>query len=212
MVAEQVERECFTRPDFATGGVRRVPAFFYVLSLHHRTLLDTVLVQHPLQRPLPFRYVIAVVSGIADALEAAADVGVVHLDMKEDNVMVDDPEAMDFEAEQIAADATAVDYRQCHRRFEEPPEAVVVDWGTAMQFVDEWVVVVPAVSGSLTLPEGAQPWGNQHHASPELCMEWKRASEELERANVAVAQAFRAKTTAERGASSVFRCLCETCV
>jgi hypothetical protein len=46
MVVEQVERECFMKPDFATGGVRRVPAFFYVLSLHHRTLLDTVLVQH----------------------------------------------------------------------------------------------------------------------------------------------------------------------
>jgi hypothetical protein len=41
---------------------------------------------------------------------------------------------MDFEAEQIAAGATVVDYRQRHRRFEEPPEGVVADWGTAMQF------------------------------------------------------------------------------
>jgi serine/threonine protein kinase len=209
----QDHRECFMKPDYTTGGLRRVSAFFYVLSLHHRTLQDVVLVQHPEQRPLPFRYVIAVVSGIADALEAAADVGVVHLDMKEDNVMVDDPEAMDFEAEQIAADATTVDYSKLIRRFEEPPEAVVVDWGTAMQFVDEWVVVVPTTSGSLTLPEGAQPWGNQHHASPELCVEWRRATVELERATVAVAQAYRSKTAAEQGESSMFVvCVVSVCV
>ncbi len=175
-----------------------MPAFFYLLSLHHRTLQDVVLAQHPLQRPLPFRYVIAVVSGIADALAAAADVGVVHLDIKEDNVMVDDPEAMDFEAEQIAVDATVVDYRQCHRRFEEPPEAVVVDWGTAMQVDEQWVVAVTAVGGNLALPEGAQPWGNQHNAGPELHIEWKRANDELERARVAVSQAYRAKIAAEQ--------------
>ncbi len=81
--------------------------------------------------------------------------------------------------------------------------AVVVDWGAAMQFDDEWVLRVQAriVDGRwmLALPEGAQPWGNQHHASPELCMEWKRANDELERAKAVVVRAYRAKTTAEEG-------------
>ena len=192
----QTLRDCFINVNEVTGEERRVPAFFSLLSLHHRTLKDTIRVQHPEQRPLPFPYIIAVVSGITDALAAAAVVGVVHLDMKEDNVMVDDPEAMDFEAEQIAADATVVDYSQCIRRFEEPPEAVVVDWGTAMQFDGEWVLRVTAVGGSLTLPEGAQPWGNPAHASPELHLEWKRAEDELERAKVAVVQSNQAKTAA----------------
>jgi hypothetical protein len=128
--------------------------------------------------------------------------------MKEDNVMVDDPEAMDFEAEQIAADATVVDYSKLIRRFEEPPEAVVVDWGTAMPFDGEWVLRVQAriVDGRLmlALPEGAQPWGNQQHASPELCMEWRRANDELDRAKAVVTRAYRAKTTAEQGVCSLF--------
>jgi serine/threonine protein kinase len=192
------------KPDYTTGGLRRVSAFFYVLSLHHRTLQDVVLVQHPEQRPLPFRYVIAVVSGIADALEAAAEEGLVHLDMKEDNVMVDDPEAMDFEAEQIAADATVVDYRQCHRRFEEPPEAVVVDWGVGMQFDDEWVLRVPVVDGKLVPPDDAQLWGNPAHASPELQVEWKRAGDELERAKGRVREAHQAKAAAVERTSSEY--------
>jgi serine/threonine protein kinase len=191
-----------------TAEVTRVPTFFYLLSLHHRTLLDTVQGLHPLQRPLPFRFVIAVISGIADALEAAANVGVVHLDIKEDNVMVDDPEAMDLEAEQRAAapsdvaDTMVVDYSKCIRQFERPPTAVVIDWGVAMQFEGEWVLRVPArtVDGRvvLALPEGAQPWGNGHHACPELHIEWKRASDELERAKGAVAVAFQVKTAAEQ--------------
>ncbi len=206
-VGVQTLRDCFINVNVVTGEVMRVPTYFHLMSPHHRTLKDVVRVQHPEQRPLPFRYVVAVVSGIADALEAAANVGVVHLDIKEDNIMVDDPEAMEFEAEQIAADATVVDYRQCIRRFEEPPEAVVIDWGTAMQFDDDLVLRVPVriVDGRvmLALPEGAQPWGNGSHASPELHIEWNRASDELERAKVAVVQANRAKITAEQGASSV---------
>ncbi len=190
-----------------------MPAFFSLLSLHHRTLKDTIRVQHPEQRPLPFRYVIAVVSAIADALAAAVGVGVVHLDMKEDNVMVDDPEAMDFEAKQRAAapagtaDAMVVDYSKLIRRFERQPVAVVIDWGVAMPFEGDLVLRVPArvVEGKLVmaLPDGGLPWGNPRHASPELQVEWKRASDELERAKVAVVQAYQAKTAAERGAISV---------
>ncbi len=190
-----------------------MPASFLLLSLHHRTLTDVVRVQHPLQRPLPFRYVIAVVSGIADALEAAANVGVVHLDIKEDNIMVDDPEAMDFEAEQRAtappdtADAMVVDYSRFLRRFERPPVAVVISWQTAMPFDDDLVLRVPvrSVDGRVMLahPEGAQLWGNPAHASPELQIELRRASDELDRAKVAVVQANRAKFVAEQGASSM---------
>jgi hypothetical protein len=194
------------KPNEVTGELTRVPTFFYVLSLHHRTLQDTVRVQHPEQRPLPFRYVIAVVSGIADALATAASVAVVHLDIKEDNIMVDDPEAMDFEAEQIAADATVLDYSKLIRRFEEPPEAVVVDWGVGMQFDDEWVVRVPAriVDGKLVmaLPDGGLPWGNPRHASPELQLEWKRASDELEGAKGRVREAHQAKEAAVERTSS----------
>jgi hypothetical protein len=190
-------------PNEVTGELTRVPTYFRLLSLHHRTLRDTVRVQHPRQRPLPFRYVIAVVSSIADALAAAAAVGVVHLDMNEDNVMVDDPEAMDFEAEQLAADATVVDYRQCIRRFEEPPEAVVVGWETVMHFDDEWVVRVPVVDGRLMPPDDAMSWGNPAHTSPELQVEWKRTSDELERAKAAVVQAYQVKAAAVQGASSV---------
>ncbi len=194
--SKQTVKELFLRRNEVTGELTRVPTFFYLLSLHHRTLKDTVRVQHPQQRPLPFRYVIAVVSGIADALATAANVNVVHLDMKEENVMVDDPEAMDFEAEQIAADVATVDYSNCIRRFEEPPEAVVVDWGVGMQFDDEWVVRVPVVDGKLAPPDGAQMWGNPAHASPELQVEWKRAGDELERAKGRVREAHQAKAAA----------------
>jgi serine/threonine protein kinase len=217
----QTLRDCFIKVNEVTGERQRVPACFSLLSLHHRTLKDTVRVQHPEQRPLPFRYVIAVVSGIADALAAAAGVGVVHLDMKEDNVMVDDPEAMDFEAEQRAAapagtaDAMVVDYSKLIRRFERQPVAVVIDWGVAMLFEGGLVrtAMVRSVAGTseLALPDGFQPWGNGTHASPELHIEWKRASDELERAKVAVVQAYQAKTVAEQGARSVFCCLCEMC-
>jgi hypothetical protein len=170
-----------------------VPAFFYLLSLHHRTLVKTVSEQHPEQRPLPFRYVVAIVSGLADALEAAAKAGVVHLDIKSDNVMVDDPEAMDFEAEQ----RDVVDYRKLVRRFERPPVTVVIDWGVAMHFNGDWVhVVTVGGDGRLALADGAQPWGNASHACPELHLEWKRANDALAAANIAVAQAHRAKTEA----------------
>ena len=202
----QTLREFFISVNEVTGEERRVPAFFSLLSLHHRTLKDTVRVQHPEQRPLPFPYIIAVVSGIADALAAAAVVGVVHLDMKEDNVMVDDPEAMDFEVKQRAAapaataDAMVVDYSKLIRRFERQPVAVVIDWGVAMPFEDDLVlrVRVRSVDGRsmLALPDGYQPWGNGSHAGPELHMEWKRASDELERAKVAVVQAHQAKAAA----------------
>ena len=67
-VCEQTLKELFLRRNDVTGELTRVPTYFRLLSLHHRTLRDTVRVQHPRQRPLPFRYVIAVVSGIADAL------------------------------------------------------------------------------------------------------------------------------------------------
>jgi serine/threonine protein kinase len=184
------------KPNEETDELTRVPTFFYLLSLHHRTLKDTVRVQHPGQRPLPFRYVIAVVSGIADALAAAANVGVVHLDIKDDNIMVDDPEAMDFEAEQIAAGATVVDYSKLIRRFEEPPEAVVVDWGVGMEFDDEWVLRVPVVDGKLAPPDGAQLWGNPAHASPELHLELKRADDELKLAKTRVREAYQAKAAA----------------
>jgi hypothetical protein len=187
----------FTKQNSVTGEVKRVPTFFYLLSLHHRTLKDVVLTQHPDQRPLPFRYVIAVVSGIADALEAAADVGVVHLDMKEDNIMVDDPEAMDFEAERVVADAEiVVDYSQCHRQFERPPVTVVIDWGVAMHFSGEWTLraAVHTNGGRVTLalPDGAQPWGNGSHASPELHTAWKRGHDELERAGIEAQRAHQA--------------------
>ncbi len=179
-----------------TGELMRVPTFFYLLSLHHRTLKDTIRDRHPEQRPLPFPYVVAVVSGIADALATAASVGVVHLDIKDDNIMVDDPEAMDFEVKQRAAapagtaDAIVVDYSKLIRRFEEPPETVVVDWGVAMQFDDEWVLRVPVVNGKLVPPDDAQLWGNPSHASPELQLEWKRAGDELERAKARVREAY----------------------
>jgi hypothetical protein len=201
-------KELFLKPNEVTGELTRVPTFFYLLSLHHRTLKDVVRVQHPLQRPLPFRYVIAVVSGIADALATAASVAVVHLDMKEDNIMVDDPEAMDFEAEQIAADATVVDYTKLIRRLEEPPEAVVVDWGVGMQFDDEWVVRVLVVDGKLAPPDGAQLWGNPAHASPELQVEWKRACDELERAKGRVREAHQAKAVAVERTYSLAALLC----
>jgi hypothetical protein len=132
--------------------------------------------------------------------------------MKEDNVMVDDPEAMDFEAKQRAAapagtaDAMVVDYSKLIRRFERQPVAVVIDWGVAMPFDDSLVLRVPVriVDGKLVmaLPDGGLPWGNPRHASPELQVEWKRASDELERAKVAVVQANQAKTAAEQGTSS----------
>ncbi len=172
-----------------------MPTFFYLLSLHHRTLLDTVRDQHPQQRPLPFPYVIAVVSGIADALEAAAGVGVVHLDIKNDNIMVDDPEAMDFEAEQIAAGATVVDYSRLIRRFERPPVAVVVDWGCALHFDAAWVLRVPTIGGKLELPDGAQSWGNPRHVCPELYISLQRANAELAAAKRAVTLAHQAMTT-----------------
>jgi serine/threonine protein kinase len=204
-VYEQDLQQCFVKPNVvALGEVRRVPAFFYLLSLHHRTLLDVVRDQHPEQRPLPFPYVVAVVSGMADALEVAAENGVVHLDIKEDNVMVDDAESMDFDAAQRAAappgeaSTLVVDFRACVRRFERPPVAVVIDWGVAMQFDGEWVLRVPCVDGELSLPEGSQPWGNGSHAGPELHMEWKRASDEVATARLAVAQAYRAKNAAEQ--------------
>jgi len=203
-LCEQTLKELFLKPREETDELTRVPTFFYVLSLHHRTLKATVRVQHPEQRPLPFRYVIAVVSGIADALAAAANVGVVHLDIKDDNIMVDDPEAMDFEAEQIAAGATVVDYSKLIRRFEEPPEAVVVDWGVGMQFDDEWVLRVRVVDGKLAPPDGAQLWGNPAHASPELQVEWKRAGDELERAKGRVREAHQAKAAAVERTSSEY--------
>jgi hypothetical protein len=77
---------------------------------------------------------------------------------------------------------------------------VVVDWGVAMPFDAEWVLRVRAVDGELSLPEGSQAWGNAAHASPELHGEWKRASDELAAARLAVAQAYRAKTVAEQRA------------
>jgi hypothetical protein len=120
---------------------------------------------------------------------------------------------MDFEAKQRAAapagtaDAMVVDYSKLIRRFERQPVAVVIDWGVAMLFDDSLVLRVPVriVDGRLmlALPDGFQPWGNGNHASPELHIEWKRASDELERAKVAVVQAYQAKTVAERGTSSV---------
>jgi serine/threonine protein kinase len=187
-----------------------------LLSLHHRTLLDVVRVQHPEQRPLPFRYVIAVVSGIADALEAAAHVGIVHLDIKADNIMVDDPEAMDFEAAQRAAapadtaDAMVVDYSKLIRRFERQPVAVVIDWGVAMLFEDDLILNVPVrkVSGRVTLAppnDGAPTWGNGAHVSPELHMEWRCAEAELDRAKVAVLQANQARTAAMQRTYSASR-------
>jgi hypothetical protein len=204
-VCTQTLQELFLRTNPVNGQLTRVPTFFYLLSLHHRTLKDVMAVQHPEQRPLPFHYVVAVVSGVADALAAAANVGVVHLDMKDDNIMVDDPEAMEFEAEQIAArhatgaaDSTAVDYSQCLRRFERQPVAVVVDWGVAMQFDGPWAVVVPVVDGKLSPPDGAQLYGNIAHASPELQIESARAEAALAAAKVAVAQTYQAKTAAEQ--------------
>jgi hypothetical protein len=184
-----------------SGEAQRVPAFFYLLSLHHRTLDNILRVQHPEQRPLPFRYVVAVVCGIADALEAAAGVGVVHLDMKEDNVMVDDQEAMEFEAEQIATAASTVhvDFGKCVRRFEKPPVAVVVDWGCALHFDAEWVLRVGVFDGKLVLPFEGRLWGNPSHASPELVISLRSASDELQVASVAVARAYRAKTVALQG-------------
>ncbi len=214
----QTLQECFRKFNEVTAEEERVLAFFSLLPLYHRTLKHVVRLQHPKQRPLPFRYVIAVVSGIADALAAAAAVGVVHLDMKEDNVMVDDAESMDFEAAQRVAapagdaDTMDVDYSQCIRRFERPPVAVVVDWDVAMPFEDDFILQVPVrtVDGRqvLSLPDGVLPWGNGSHASPELHIEWKRASDALERAKVAVVQAFQAKTAAvDRTWSCVFGCL-----
>ncbi len=219
---EQDLQEHFISRNPVTGGVRRVPAFFYLLSLHHRTLLDTVQVQHPRQRPLPFRYVIAVVSGIADALEEAARVGVVHLDIKEENIMADDPEAMEFEAELRAAappdsaHALVVDYSTLIRWFERQPVAVVIDWGVAMHFEAEWKLVVRVdATGTLALPEGAQPWGNPAHAGPDLHLEWARAHHALERAKDIVREAHQAKTAAVArtyctlsGGASRWQCSC----
>jgi hypothetical protein len=184
--------------------VKRAPGLFYLLPLHHRTLKEVVRVQHPEQRPLPFRYVVTVISSIADALEAAARVGVVHLDIQEENVMVDDPESMAFDAEQRAAappdtaDELVVDFSKCRRRYERPPAAVVVGWTAAKAFDADaaWVVHVPVVDGNLTLPDRSQPWGNAYLASPELQVEWRRAAHELERAKVGVCQAYQAKTSA----------------
>ncbi len=206
-------RTRFERRNPFDGEVTRMPAFFFLLSLHHRKLVDVISTVHPLQGPLPFRYVIAIVSGIADALEAAAEQGVVHLDMKEDNVMVDDPEAMDFEAEQRAAarggpetaDSMVVDYSKLIRRFERPPVAVVIDWGIAKAFgMDGWVWRVPARTvdsmWTLALPDKAQPWGNHLHASPELHMEWTRAREQLEICTLTVR---RAKSLTLRCASTL---------
>jgi serine/threonine protein kinase len=190
--------------------VRRAPAFFALLSLHHRTLRDVVRVQHPAQQPLPFPYVVAVASGIADALAAAASVGVVHLDVNADNVMVDDAEAIDFEAAQRGA---AVDYSRLVRRFERPPVAVVVDWGSALHVTTDKVLRVSVDDrGQLSLRDGAAPWGSHRHASPELFIEWKRAHDELERAKAAVSHAREAMAAAvEREYSCGYRCVSLPC-
>jgi serine/threonine protein kinase len=206
-VTEQDDQEGFLKRNHVTGDVQRVPTFFYVLSLHHRTLKDVVQRQHPLQRPLPFSFVVAIVSGVADALAAAASKGVVHLDLKSDNIMAGggdvDPNA-----------DVDVDYSECIRRFEEPPVAVVIDWGMAMQFdaASEWKLHVPTVRGRLAL--GAQPWGNGEHAGPELHMALKRATSDLEAARDAVdaaLQAMNAATTAGVTVCSALLCSALLC-
>ncbi len=193
--------------------------------------------QHPEQRPLPLRYVVAIVSGIADALAAAAAVGVVHLDICEENIMVDDAEAMAFEAEQRAAvplgvaDATTVDYSHLHRRFERPPVAVVTGWDAGRywnpQNPDAFTLRwrnrdFRRLEGrdapwhdrrreSLELElelelERKPPFNDPSRASPELQVEWNRAREALEQADVAVAQAR------EAVAAAVQRAYCTRCV
>ncbi len=77
-----------------------------------------------------------------------------------------------------------------------------------MQFDGEWVLRVTAVGGSLTLPEGAQPWGNPAHASPELHLEWKRAEDELERAKGRIREAHQAKAAAMERTSSPASLVC----
>jgi serine/threonine protein kinase len=174
-----------------------MPAHFYLLSLHHRTLSDVLRRQHPLQTPLPFSFVVAIVSGIADALEAAASKGVVHLNMSADNVMVDEPEMVAHEADRrraAAAGAVAVaaggdggiaedidvEYSVCIRRFEEPPVAVVTNWGASMVFdvaASKWVL--PQAQLRDRLMAIGQPWSSNKHAAPELHIALARAKSEL---------------------------------
>jgi hypothetical protein len=215
---------------FVPLEVWRAPALFYLRSLPHRTLRDVV----QGQRPLPLRYVVAIVSGIADALAAAAAVGVVHLGICEENIMVDDQEATDFEAEQRtavplgAADAPMMDYSHLHRRFERPPVAVVTGWDGGIYWDPEESRNPGAAAFSLLWRRGSSrcplegldvPWRDRScwssqkpplndpsRASPELEVEWKRAREALEQADVAVAQAR------EAVAAAVQRAYCTRCV
>jgi hypothetical protein len=192
--------------------VTRVPAHFYLLSLHHRTLSDVLRRQHP----LPFNFVVAIVSGIADALEAAASKGVVHLNMSADNVMVDEPEMVAYEADRRhAAGAAAggdgglaegidVEYSECIRRFEEPPVAVVTNWGASMVFdaaAAKWVLRVPTAQGRLSLT--GQPWGSDKHADPELHISLARVRGVLAAGKAAADAAYAATMVATSGVSAV---------
>ncbi len=206
-----------------------MPAHFYLLSLHQRTLSDVLRRQHPLQMPLPFNFVVAIVSGIADALEAAASKGVVHLNMSADNVMVDEPEMVAYQSVRrraAAAGAVAVaaggdggiaedidvEYSACIRRFEEPPVAVVTNWGASMVFdhaaAAEWVVRVPTERGRLVL--AGQPWGSEKHACPELHTSLARASE-LTPFNAVVHAARQAMVSAVKAGEHALVCRVAWC-
>jgi hypothetical protein len=186
----------FLKRNHVTDEVQRMPAHFYLLSEPRCTLKSVVQSLHPLQQPPPFKFVIAIISSIADALALAASKGVVHLNMDADSVMVEEPDSefMAHEAKQLGVESS-----KCLRRFEQPPVAVVVNWATAM-YLDaacEWVLQVPIVHGKLVL--AAPPWGSDEHVCPELHMSLKRAKSDLAAMSDAVITARNAMVAALAG-------------
>ncbi len=106
-------KELGSRKNLVTGRVQRLKAQFYVVELHDMTL-ETALQRFPVSKrsyypttyaclsvfrlvslvcqvgPRPFEWVLSVLLHVAEALSAALAANVVHMDLKTNNIMIDD--------------------------------------------------------------------------------------------------------------------------